>query len=72
MLKPAVNLTILAIRRAVGPVDPLPSGPLVVIKLAGNIRKCAGCSKVINLILWDSIAQMISCIVLLDLSAIIS
>ena len=32
----------------VRPVDPPPSGPLVVKRIAGNIRKCAGCSKAIK------------------------
>lgn len=67
-----VNPTTLVIRRTVRPVDPPPPGPLVVIKIASNIRKCAGCYKAIKRILWDSIAQMISCIVSPDLSAIIS
>ena len=44
----AVNPTTLVIRRAVRPVDPPPSGPLVVKRIAGNIRKCAGCSKAIK------------------------
>ena len=43
-----VNPTTLVIRRAIRPVDPPPSGPLVVKKIAGNIRKCAGCSKAIK------------------------
>ena len=44
----AVNPTTLVIRRAVRPVDPPPSGPLVVKRIAGNIRNCAGCSKAIK------------------------
>ena len=36
----AVNPTTLVIR-AVRPVDPPPSGPLVLKRIAGNIRKCA-------------------------------
>ena len=38
----AVNPTTLVIR-AVRPVDPPPSGPLVLKSIAGNIRRCAGC-----------------------------
>lgn len=43
-----VNPTTLVLRRAQRPVDPPPSGPLVLKKIAGNIRKCAGCSKAIK------------------------
>lgn len=68
----AVNPTTLVIRRAVRPVDSPPCGPLVVKTIAGKIRKCAGCSRAIksNVVGFES--QMISCIVLLDLSAVIS
>lgn len=43
-----VNPTTLVIRRAEQPVDPPPSGSLVLKKIAGNIKKCAGCSKSLN------------------------
>lgn len=36
------------IRRAERPVDPPPSAPLVLKKIAGNIKKCAGCFKALT------------------------
>ena len=43
-----LNPTTLVIRRAARPVDPPPSGPLVLKKIAGNIKKCAGCWKAVK------------------------
>ena len=43
-----VNPTTLVIRRAERPVDPPPSAPLVLKKIAGNIKKCAGCFKALT------------------------
>lgn len=44
----AVNPTTLVIRREVRPVDPQPSEPLVLKRIAGNLRECASCSKAIK------------------------
>ena len=44
----AVNPTTFVMRRSARPVDPPPSGPLVLRKIAGNIKKCAGCLKAIK------------------------
>ena len=41
----SVNPTTVVIMKAVGPDDPPPAAPLIVKKISGNIRKCAGCSK---------------------------
>ena len=59
----ALNPTTLVIRRAVRPVDPASSTPLVVKKITGNIRKCAGCSKAIksNVVEFESPDDQLYC-----------
>ena len=44
----AVNPTTLVIRRSTRPIDPPSNAPLVLKKISGNIRKCAGCSQAIK------------------------
>lgn len=60
----AVNPTTLVIRRAVRPVEPPPSGSLVVKKIAGNIRRCAGCSRAIksNAVGFESPDDQLHCL----------
>ena len=43
-----INPTTLVERRAARPADPPPSAPLVLKRIAGSIRKCSGCFKVIT------------------------
>ena len=41
----SVNPTTVVITKAVRPDDPPPAAPLIIKKISGNIRRCAGCSK---------------------------
>ena len=41
----SVNPTTVVITKAVRPDDPPPAASLIIKKISGNIRKCAGCSK---------------------------
>ena len=41
----SVNPTTVVIRKPVRPEDPPPAAPLLIKRISGNIRKCAGCAK---------------------------
>ena len=43
-----LNATTVVIKKAVRPEDPPPAAPLIIKRISGNIRKCAGCPKALS------------------------